>query len=178
MWGHVWTFFMSRLSIASEIMNTATPGGLRDAKFCWLHRAVMRTDNLWRIIKGSGSQRRIQMRASVNNAGFIWWLIAKRTPQDACNLESSGEEKSVLPHFHCYLYIHTWLIKFRSSCICCCVSWCTASYSLHHLPSRSYILTTASAAIILFPFSFNEHSHHIFILTVDNLISCPLFMTN
>lgn len=177
LWRHVWIFFVPRLSTTVEIMN-AHRHWYREVyviqNFCWLHMAVMHTDNLWRIIKGSSSPRRIQMQASVNNACFIWWLIAKKTPQDACNPGSSGKEKSVLPHFPC-LYIHAWLIKFKSSCICCCVSWYTTSYSLHHLPSRSYILTTASAAIILFPFSYYEESHHIFILTAGNLISFPFY---
>ncbi len=97
--------------------------------------------------------------------------MTKKTPQDAFNLDKSEKKKSLLRRLPCYLYIHTWLIRFKSSCICCCVSCYTGSHSLHHLLSRSYILTTASAIIIISPFSYCEQSHHIFIFTADNLIS-------
>lgn len=100
------------------------------------------------------------------------WLQRK---QFDFNQDESEKEKSMSLHLSCYLYITTWLIKFKSSCICCCVSCCSGSYSLHHLLSRSYILTTASGIIIISPFSYCEQSHHIFIFMEDNLISFSFF---
>ena len=71
--------------------------------------------------------------------------------------------------------IYTVVPNYESSCICCCVSCCTDSYSLHHLRSTSCILTTASAIIIFSSLSYCEQSHHIFIFVADNLISYSFF---
>lgn len=77
-------------------------------------------------------------------------------------------------HKACILFIHKWLIKFKSSCICRNVSCYAGSYSLHRLLFRSCLLTTASAFIIISPFSYCEQCHHIFIFVAVNLISFSL----
>lgn len=92
-----------------------------------------------------------------------------------CALVSERVSAARPGHAYC-LYIHKWLIKMESSCICWGVSCYIGSYSLHWLLFRSYLLRTASAIIIISSFFNCEHSHHIFICVVANLISFSFYM--